>query len=108
MDPADAAAVYPSLLDHQAELELQTLPLPAFAVDLQDKPVEAQEPPKLLRAYLALGAKIVAKTVAAKIAVDSLNVAFMEILLLHRVSRRVHMGIGAILREKLAGGERKS
>jgi len=46
------------LLDYQAEPALQTVPLPAFALDMEGKPVGPQEPPKLLRAYLALGAKI--------------------------------------------------
>ena len=57
-DPVDAAAVYARLLDYQAEPELQTVPLPAFALDMEGKPVGPQEAPKLLRAYLALGAKI--------------------------------------------------
>jgi len=55
-DPGEGSAVYRYLLDHKIQPELRTNPLPALVLPLEER--EPQAPPKLLRAYLALGAKI--------------------------------------------------
>ena len=52
----EGSAVYQYLLDHKVEPEFRTNPLPALVLPLEES--EPQVPPKLLRAYLALGAKI--------------------------------------------------
>jgi len=57
-DPAEAAAVYSRLSSYQVTPELRTNPLPHFAMNLGPQVVVPKDPPKLLRAYLALGAKI--------------------------------------------------
>jgi putative hemolysin len=57
-DPAEGAAVYTRLLEYQVEPALQTTPVPEFCLQLTDNSAEEQQPPKLLRSYLALGAKI--------------------------------------------------
>jgi putative hemolysin len=56
-DAAHGTAVYNRLREHRVAPALSTVPLPEFALDLSSRDAEA-DPPKLLRAYLALGAKI--------------------------------------------------
>lgn len=55
-DAREGSAVYKHLLDHKVHPELRTNPLPAFVLPLEES--GPHTPPKLLRAYLALGAKI--------------------------------------------------
>jgi putative hemolysin len=43
---------------HLAEPQLRTTPLPAFALPQCEAVIPCPPPPKLLRAYLGLGAKI--------------------------------------------------
>jgi putative hemolysin len=57
-DPIHGAAVYARLSSYQVLPSFRTNPLPHFALPLGPEIVDPQEPPKLLRAYLALGAKI--------------------------------------------------
>lgn len=58
LDPQMGHAVYASLRDFMVEPELRTSPTPAFAMPSAEGQVEPQRAPKLLRAYLAIGAKI--------------------------------------------------
>jgi putative hemolysin len=57
-DPAHGTAVYAALRESIVEPALRTEPQPGFAIPLvwPDRP--GSNPPKLLRTYLAIGAKI--------------------------------------------------
>jgi putative hemolysin len=57
-NPADGAVVYRSLQNFLAPPEMRTVPRPAFALPLEEQPEKHLDPPKLLRAYLAMGACI--------------------------------------------------
>jgi putative hemolysin len=59
-DPAVGAAVYAKLQGLMAPPELQTTPQPKYMCDLSSNEgsIEEAEIPKLLRAYLATGARI--------------------------------------------------
>lgn len=57
-DAAVGAAVYAKLAPHLAAPALRTQPLPAFACPLDGPTMTAPELPRLLAAYLALGAEI--------------------------------------------------
>ncbi|HET9696204.1 MAG TPA: GNAT family N-acyltransferase [Terriglobales bacterium] len=52
------SAMYYRLEEHLVEPELRTKPTPAFAFPLSGAPAEKPQPPKLLRAYLGVGARI--------------------------------------------------
>jgi putative hemolysin len=58
LDPEMGHAVYASLKDFMVEPELRTVPTPAFTMPRPSGEADAQRAPKLLRAYLAIGAKI--------------------------------------------------
>lgn len=58
LDPEMGHAVYGSLNDFMVEPELRTLPTPAFVMPKPAEQIDVQRAPKLLRAYLAIGAKI--------------------------------------------------
>jgi len=57
-DAAHGTAVYEAMRDHLAAPELRTVPQPAFAMPLMSSENASDRIPKLLRAYLAVGAKI--------------------------------------------------
>jgi putative hemolysin len=57
-DPAQGAAVYDALRDYLVEPPLRTIPLPEFAMPEADSSATSGKIPKLLRIYLATGAKI--------------------------------------------------
>jgi len=58
-DPADGASAYADLCRrHLASVEYRTTPLPAFDCPLEHLAAEPATIPKLLRAYLTMGAKI--------------------------------------------------
>jgi len=59
-DGATGAAVYAKLKKFLVRPQLQTVPMPAFACDLEPPATdgEAADVPKLLRAYLTIGAQI--------------------------------------------------
>src|SRR5205823_3735559 len=57
-DPMEGLGVYESLKNHVVATELQTLPTAAYALPHQAAQVTAMPAPKLLRAYLTIGAKI--------------------------------------------------
>jgi putative hemolysin len=59
-DPQVGSAMYHSLQRHLADLEFRTTPLPDYDMSLlvADPTVANVQPPKLLRAYLSIGANI--------------------------------------------------
>ncbi len=57
-DPARGSAVYRRLRDWQVGNDLQTRPQKAFAMPVLDSPYADDSVPKLLRTYLAIGARI--------------------------------------------------
>jgi putative hemolysin len=57
-DPAHGTAVYKRLLDFQADPWLLTCPQQSFTMPLVHSEAASNEAPKLLRTYLAIGAKI--------------------------------------------------
>jgi len=57
-DPAQGTAVYNSLLNWQVDETLRTIPQPQFAMPLTESSSANSAVPKLLRTYLAIGARI--------------------------------------------------
>jgi putative hemolysin len=57
-DPAHGTAVYGALRKHLVESPLRTVPRAAFVMPLVPSQTASDKIPKLLRAYLAVGAKI--------------------------------------------------
>jgi putative hemolysin len=57
-DPANGTAVYNAMREHLVDPQLRTTPQPAFAMPLMSPENASDKIPKLLRAYLALGARI--------------------------------------------------
>ena len=57
-DPAHGTAVYEAMREHLVDPQLRTTPQPAFAMPLISPEGASDKIPKLLRAYLAVGAKI--------------------------------------------------
>jgi len=57
-DPAHGTAVFEAMREHLTDLQLRTTPQPAFAMPLRSTENVSGKIPKLLRAYLAVGAKI--------------------------------------------------
>jgi len=57
-DPAHGTAVYEAMREHLVAPQLRTTPQPAFAMPLRSPEGASDKIPKLLRAYLAVGAKI--------------------------------------------------
>ena len=57
-DPAHATAVYKAMREHLVDPHLRTMLQPAFAMPLMSPENASDKIPKLLRAYLAVGAKI--------------------------------------------------
>src|SRR6266566_1154810 len=57
-DPAHGTAVYGAMREHLVDPQLRTTPQPAFAMPLRSKENASDKVPKLLRAYLEVGAKI--------------------------------------------------
>jgi putative hemolysin len=57
-DPAHGTAVYEALREHVVDPQLRTTPQPAFAMPLGSPENASNKIPKLLRAYLTVGAKI--------------------------------------------------
>ena len=57
-DPAHGTAVYGTMREHLVPPQLRTIPQPCFAMPLMSQENVSEKIPKLLRAYLAVGAKI--------------------------------------------------
>lgn len=56
--PATGIAAYRALQKYEVEPELRTAPLPGFALPLDTEPATDVQIPRLLRAYLTIGAQI--------------------------------------------------
>jgi putative hemolysin len=95
LDPAVGAAAYQRLQPCLAPPELRTRPLPAHACPLHDVAAEAPKIPKLLSAYLALGA-----TICAPPAIDRSfkTIDFLTLIDLHS------SGVAALQRRGRFGG----
>ncbi len=57
-DPAIGLAAYQTIFNHLAPAEFQTVPLPASALPAETVPAPEVQIPRLLRAYLTIGAYI--------------------------------------------------
>jgi putative hemolysin len=57
-DPAHGTAVYEAMREHLVDPQLRTTPQPSFAMRLMSSENANDKIPRLLRAYLAVGAKI--------------------------------------------------
>ncbi|WP_263408917.1 GNAT family N-acetyltransferase [Terriglobus tenax] len=57
-DAVEGWSVFHGLREYQVEESLRTLPLEALRMQRVEGEIEAKQPPKLLRSYLALGARI--------------------------------------------------
>ncbi|MGZ4816135.1 MAG: GNAT family N-acetyltransferase [Terriglobales bacterium] len=57
-DTAHGSAMYYRLQNYLVPPELQTVPTEAYGFELEPEQLDAPQPPKLLRAYLTVGAKI--------------------------------------------------
>lgn len=57
-DAAEGWSVFRGLKEYQVEEQLRTLPLEALRMERTGDEAEVKQPPKLLRSYLALGARI--------------------------------------------------
>lgn len=86
-DPAHGAAVYEAMQEHLVDPWLRTTPQPAFAMPLVAPVGASDKIPKLLRAYLAIGARICGPP-----AIDRAfkTIDFLTILDLATLHPRVH------------------
>jgi putative hemolysin len=86
LDPEMGHAVYASLKDFMVEPELRTLPTAAYAMPKPVGEVVVQRAPKLLRAYLAIGAKICGEPALDR---DFRTIDFLTLLDLQTLHPRV-------------------
>ena len=85
-DPAMGYAVYASLEHCMVEPALRTVSTPAFKLEAPDAPVVEERAPKLLRAYLAIGAKICSEPALDR---EFKTIDFLTLLDLHTLHPRV-------------------
>ena len=86
-DPAHGTAVYEAMREHLAETRLRTNPQPAFAMPLISSENASDKIPKLLRAYLAVGAKICGPPAIDR---EFKTIDFLTLLDLEALHPRVH------------------
>lgn len=86
-DPAHGTAVYGVMREHLAEPRLRTTPQPAFAMPLTSPNGASDKIPKLLRAYLAVGAKICGPPAIDR---EFKTIDFLTLLDLDALHPRVH------------------
>jgi putative hemolysin len=86
LDPEMGHAVYASLKDFMVETELQTVPTAAYVMPRPEGAVAVQRAPKLLRAYLAIGAKICGEPAIDR---DFRTIDFLTLLDLQTLHPRV-------------------
>jgi putative hemolysin len=86
-DPAHGTAVYESMREQLVEPHLRTTPQPAFAMPLMSADNASDKIPKLLRAYLAVGAKICGPPAIDR---EFRTIDFLTLLDLEALHRRVH------------------
>jgi len=86
-DPAHGTAVYGAMREHLVEPHLRTTPQPAFAMLLTSPENASDKIPKLLRAYLAVGAKICGPPAIDR---EFKTIDFLTLLDLETLHPRVH------------------
>jgi putative hemolysin len=86
-DPAHGTAVYGAIREHLVETQLRTTPQPAFAMPLTSPENASDKIPKLLRAYLAVGAKICGPPAIDR---EFKTIDFLTLLDLEALHPRVH------------------
>jgi len=86
-DPAHGTAVYRAMRDHLVDPQLRTTPQPAFAMSLMSPENSSDKVPKLLRAYLAVGARICGPPAIDR---DFKTIDFLTLMDLEALHPRVH------------------
>jgi putative hemolysin len=86
-DPAHGTAVYEAMREQLVEPHLRTTPQPAFAMPLMSADNASDKIPKLLRAYLAVGAKICGPPAIDR---EFRTIDFLTLLDLEALHRRVY------------------
>ena len=86
-DPAHGTAVYEALREHLVPPQLRTMPQPAFAMPLMPSENASEKIPKLLRAYLAVGAKICGRPATDR---EFKTIDFLTLLDLETLHPRVY------------------
>jgi putative hemolysin len=86
-DAAHGTAVYEAMREHLVERQLRTTPQPAFAMPLMSADNTNNKIPKLLRAYLAVGAKICGPPAIDR---EFRTIDFLTLLDLEALHRRVY------------------
>ena len=86
-DPAHGTAVYGAMREHLVEPRLRTAPQPAFAMPLTSSENASDKIPKLLRAYLAVGAKICGPPAIDR---EFKTIDFLTLIDLETLHPRVH------------------
>jgi putative hemolysin len=86
-DPAHGTAVYGAMREHLVEPHLRTTPQPAFTMPLALAENASDKIPKLLRAYLAVGAKICGPPAIDR---EFKTIDFLTLIDLAALHRRVH------------------
>jgi putative hemolysin len=85
-DPAMGHAVYSSLKNCMVEQNLRTVATPAFVLPLPEVEMPEERAPKLLRAYLTIGAKICSEPAIDR---EFKTIDFLTLLDLHTLHPRV-------------------
>jgi putative hemolysin len=85
-DPEMGHAVHASLANCMVEPELRTVATPAYRLSVPATIVEQERAPKLLRAYLAIGAKICSEPAIDR---EFKTIDFLTLLDLHTLHPRV-------------------
>ena len=86
-DPAHGTAVYEAMRQHLVNPQMRTTPQPAFAMPLISPESASDKIPRLLRAYLAVGAKICGPPAIDR---EFKTIDFLTILDLETLHPRVH------------------
>src|SRR5882724_10445638 len=86
-EPAHGTAVYGAMREHLVEMQLRTNPHPAFVMPLVPSQNASDKIPKLLRAYLAAGAKICGPPAIDR---DFKTIDFLTLMDLEALHPRVH------------------
>ncbi|MCL2658951.1 MAG: GNAT family N-acetyltransferase [Acidobacteriaceae bacterium] len=86
LDPATGYAVYDALANYMVEPELRTVPTTAYALPRPDALAGDGRPPKLLRTYLAVGARICGPPAIDR---EFCTIDFLTLLDLHTMHPRV-------------------
>ncbi|HYU46234.1 MAG TPA: GNAT family N-acyltransferase [Terriglobales bacterium] len=86
-DPAHGTAVYEAMREHLVEPQLRTTPQSAFMMPLTSPENASDKIPKLLRAYLAVGAKICGPPAIDR---EFKTIDFLTLMDLETLHPRVH------------------